>query len=266
MRKPVFDSNWPSSWKLSYEYDLMEVFGVQKHPGYVYGYQNRKNALIGAITESLPTGSKILDVAAGSGNFSLILAEKGYQMVWNDLRSDLADYVKLKQETGSLEYLPGNVFDLTETQFDGVIISEIIEHVAHPDVFLTKIASLIKPGGYVFLSTPLGSYFLNRLPKFSTFSNPEIFEKEQFKPNADGHIFLLHTYEIEKLAHQARLSLKRMEYNNNPLTMGHIGLHQLLRFLPSGFISSIEGLTKRLPAYVTKKLHCNVIAVLQKVN
>lgn len=42
-----------------------------------------------------------------------------------------------------------------------VLMTEIIEHVAHPDEFLTRIASLVRPGGWVIITTPNGGYWRN---------------------------------------------------------------------------------------------------------
>ena len=88
--------------------------------------------------------------------------------------------------------MPGNAFELAPANgFDCVLFCEVIEHVAHPDEFMANIARLIKPGGIAVMTTPNGGYFRNPLPRFSDHPDPSIFEAGQFKPNSDGHIFLL---------------------------------------------------------------------------
>lgn len=145
-----------------------------------------------------------MDVAAAQGNLSLLLAEEGYNVTWNDIRENWIHNVKLKHEKGELDFAPGNIFDLSyEDRFDGVIITEIIEHVAHPDDFLKQIAKFVKLGGYIIMTTPLGNNFLNNLPKFIEYNNPEIFDSIQFGPNADNHIFLINAYETQLLAEMA---------------------------------------------------------------
>lgn len=41
----------------------------------------------------------------------------------------------------------------TTDQFDGVVVSEVIEHVANPKYFLQLAAELVKPNGSLFLTT-----------------------------------------------------------------------------------------------------------------
>ena len=104
------------------------------------------------------------------------------------------------------------------------------------------------------MTTPNGGYFKNRLPKFSECADPAVFESGQFKPNADGHIFLLHVDEIEPLARRAGLSVDRIALFTNPLTAGHVKTEALLRIMPRFLVNALEGATQMLPALLKKKL------------
>ena len=75
--------------------------------GYAYAYQARVENTMDLLRATVPPGSRILDVAAAQGNFTLRLAEAGYDVTWNDLRADLADYVRAKWERGVVHYRPG---------------------------------------------------------------------------------------------------------------------------------------------------------------
>ena len=247
--------DWPKTWQESYSYDLQEVYGEIGNHGYAYAYANRRRRTLQLITEVLEPGARILDMAAAQGNFSLALAEMGYVVTWNDLRQELADYVRLKHERGVLNFAPGNAFELDfPFLFDAVLITEIIEHVAHPDDFLSKAARLVRPGGYIVLTTPNGAYFRNHLPKFSECADPRIYEAVQFKPNSDGHIFLLHPEEIRQISEHSGLKIDRLELITNPLTNGHIKLEPLLRLLPKSVVDSLERLTQRLPEPVARRI------------
>jgi 2-polyprenyl-6-hydroxyphenyl methylase/3-demethylubiquinone-9 3-methyltransferase len=265
MKKPIYQESWCDSWKLSYQYDLLEVYNSQENLGYAYAYNNRYKQTIKLIKEVAKSKAKILDVAAASGNFSLFLAELGYEVTWNDLREELVDYVKMKWEKGIINYISGNVFDLDfDSYFDAVLITEVIEHVAHPDEFLQKIAQLVKPGGYVVMTTPTGEYFRNKLPRFSDCPDPSIFENIQFKPNSDGHIFLLHLDEIKTLAEKAELSIIKIDTMTNFLTSGHMKTHHLLKIIPFYIINLIENLSQKLPSFLRQKINTNTIVLMER--
>ncbi len=265
MKVPQLDPAWPESWKLSHMYDLYELEGKGTYRGYVYGYQQRFNTTIEMLSRVVIKGSRILDVAAAQGNFSLALAERGYTVTWNDIRAELVDYVQLKWEQGILEFRPGNILDSSlPEQFDAVLIAEVIEHVAYPDRFLKSVARLVRPGGYIVMTTPNGEYFRNNLPRYSDCPDPSQYESRQFGPNGEDHIFLLHLDEVHKFAHKAGLAVREIKLFSNPLTQGHIGLENVLRVLPLSWVERIEGMSSHLPFAVQQKL-CTGTAVLLQV-
>jgi 2-polyprenyl-6-hydroxyphenyl methylase/3-demethylubiquinone-9 3-methyltransferase len=248
------EPGWPKSWRDSYFYDQSEIYGEISHYGYAYAYENRRRETLRLLTDVLPRDARVLDLAAAQGNFSLALAELGFDVTWNDLRHELADYVRLKHERGKIEFAAGNAFELAfRSLFDAVLITEIIEHVAHPDDFLAKAGALVKPGGYIVMTTPNGGYFKNRLPKFSECADPAVFESMQFKPNADGHIFLLHLDEIEPLAQRAGLEVEKVVLFTNPLTAGHVKTESLLKVLPRAMVRMGETISRSLPSAFKKK-------------
>jgi 2-polyprenyl-3-methyl-5-hydroxy-6-metoxy-1,4-benzoquinol methylase len=153
MLRAIYDESWPESWKLSDFYDDLEIGDSRLDLGYSYQYRLRYQWALHSIEELVPAGGSVLDVASSGGNFALPLAEKGYRVTWNDLRSELAEFVKLKYEFGEIEFAPGSIFELADEwagRFDGILAAEIVEHVAHPDDFLICLAGMLKPGGRLF--------------------------------------------------------------------------------------------------------------------
>jgi 2-polyprenyl-3-methyl-5-hydroxy-6-metoxy-1,4-benzoquinol methylase len=265
MKKVLYQDTWKDSWKYSYPFDLLEIYGDLSCPEYTYAYANRRQQTLELVQKVAHPGAKVLDIAAAQGNFSLSLAEMGYDVTWNDLREELIDYVKLKWESGKIEYQPGNFFELNlDCQFDVVLATEVIEHVAHPDQFLVKIAQFLKPGGHIIVTTPNGEYFRNGLPKFSDCPDPSQYESLQFKPDADGHIFLLHLDEIRQLAGRAGLSVEESVLTTNSLTNGHIKLHYLLKIIPKFLVDLLENLTQHMPANIQRKIHTTTIVLLTR--
>lgn len=266
MKKVTPQPSWPETWQYSYPYDLMEIYGEKSSCGYACAYANRRRHILDLIQQVAKPGAKVLDAAAGQGNFSLTLAELGYEVTWNDIRSELADYVKLKWEKGTIHYAVGDIFSLgDDLKFDVILIAEVIEHVAHPDEFLRKVSQMLKPGGYIVMSTPNGEYFRNRLPRFSDCPDPSKFEAVQFKPDSDGHIFLLHIDEVESIAKQAGLKILETKIFTNPLSNGHLKLRLLLNFLPGLWVRKCEEFTTSLPIKIKKRVHTAIVVLFQSV-
>ena len=249
MRFPQVQSDWPESWRLSFRYDLLELPGTKvsrrgRDLGYARAYRQRQSRTLAAVARVAPPGSTVLDVAAAQGNFSLALAERDYRVTWNDLREELVPYVRAKYEFGDLRFAAGNALELEfPALFDVVLATEVIEHVAHPDRFITQLATLVRPGGAVVVTTPNGAYWRNTLPRFSECVDPEQFEGVQFRPDADGHIFLLHPDELPLLAERAGLVLHEVELFTNPLTRGALRLDRLLPYVPERLVTLLERVT-----------------------
>jgi len=173
--------------------------------------------------------------------------------------------VRLKWERGTVRYAPGDAFALAfPNPFDLVVVTEIIEHVAHPDEFLRKAASLTRSGGYVLLSTPNGGYFLGNRPRFSETADPSQYEAMQFQPDASGHIFLLHEDELAPLAAAAGLTVREVRLFTNPLTNGHLKLGALHRVMPGAAIDAVEWTTRHLPRPLVRRLHTAMAVLLQR--
>ncbi len=266
MRKVNFQKIWPESWKVSYAYDLIEIYEADKRCGHFLSYSNRMRKVIGLIQKTVPINVKILDIAAAQGNYSLSLAELGYDVTWNDIRSELIEYVKLKYERGTIRYEPGNIFSIGfNNDFDLCLMCEIIEHVAHPDQVIKRAAQLVKIGGYIIMTSPNGGYFRAHSQRFTECANPSFYENIQFKSDADGHIFLLRLNEIYNIAEMAGLQIVKTLLINNPLTSGHMKLGLLLKFLPPAVVKTIEQFTQDLPFRIQEKLNSCIIILFKRL-
>lgn len=266
MLRPEPKADWPPSWRDAYAFDLKEVFDLRTAPrGHGIAYRQRMARTIAMIDQVAEPNAKIIDIAAAQGNLSLLLAERGYHVTWNDLRAELAGYVRLKYQGGALAFRPGNAFTLeAQETYDAVVITEIIEHVAHPDRFLAQVATLLKPGGFVIMTTPNGEYLGNRLPRFSDCADPSVFESVQFQPDGDGHIFLLHRDEIEPLARGAALTLCSLELFTTFLTAGRLRTESLLRILPASMLDMLEHHAGNLPDAIARRVLVQMAVCLQK--
>jgi len=106
---------------------------------------------------------RVLDVGCGGGLLSEALAQRSARVTAIDLAEDLVKVAKLHGlESGvQVDYRVQSVESLAAEQpgsFDAVTCMEMLEHVPDPAAILKACATLLKPGGSLFVST------LNRTP------------------------------------------------------------------------------------------------------
>ena len=114
-------------------------------------------------------GKRVLDVGCGGGILAESMAAGGALVTGIDLSEKALKVAKLHQlESGvQLDYRLIAAEDLAKEQpeaFDVVTCMEMLEHVPDPGSILAACAAMVKPGGWVFLST------LNRNPKSYLFA------------------------------------------------------------------------------------------------
>jgi 2-polyprenyl-6-hydroxyphenyl methylase/3-demethylubiquinone-9 3-methyltransferase len=110
------------------------------------------------------TGLRVLDVGCGGGILTEALAREGAAVTGIDLAAGSLATARLHAEAQGLDiqYRLTPVEDLAAAEpesFDVVTCMEMLEHVPDPAAVVQACATLVKPGGWVFLST------LNRTPK-----------------------------------------------------------------------------------------------------
>ena len=108
-------------------------------------------------------GARVLDVGCGGGLLSEALAARGAQVTAIDLAPDLLQVARLHGlESGvAVDYRLSSVETLAAGQpgaFDAITCMEMLEHVPDPTSVVAACATLLRPGGRLFLST------LNRTP------------------------------------------------------------------------------------------------------
>jgi 2-polyprenyl-6-hydroxyphenyl methylase/3-demethylubiquinone-9 3-methyltransferase len=139
---------------------------------------------LGWIQQLCPlAGKRVVDVGCGGGILSDSMARAGAQVLGIDLSTKplrVAELHAMEAGTEGIEYREIAVEALAAEQpasFDVVTCMEMLEHVPDPASVVRALGMLVKPGGWVFLSTLnrnaksfllaiVGAeYVLNMLPK-----------------------------------------------------------------------------------------------------
>jgi len=110
-------------------------------------------------------GKRVLEIGVNPGQFTEMLVQAGYTVSGTDLfpehRADFWQRLNVEVRRWNIDseeppYQP--------EQFDIILFSEVIEHLAHPPLeALEAFYTLLTPGGHLVISTPNQFYFKSRL-------------------------------------------------------------------------------------------------------
>lgn len=117
--------------------------------------QKRDDKWVEEMAASVPQRSIILDVGAGGSPYRKFFMHCEYKT--QDF-CQLADHQIVQGGYAKIDY----VCDITDlplpdSSFDVVLNTEVLEHVPHPVKALSEMARVLKSGGRLFLTAPLGS-------------------------------------------------------------------------------------------------------------
>ena len=97
-------------------------------------------------------GKKIMDIGAGSGYFSVKLAEKGAIVIAADVSDEFQDVIKKRIEDNNLENIelrkiPYDSPDLADNEVDMVLIVNTYHHIENRIDYFSKVKKGLKPDG-----------------------------------------------------------------------------------------------------------------------
>jgi len=104
------------------------------------------------LAKNINTGKKVLDIACGTGGYSIELANKGYELTAIDLDQEMIN--KLKEKESNINFMQGNMLNLKEKVSDkydfAYCIGNSLVHLKNDKEirkFLTDLKSLLNESG-----------------------------------------------------------------------------------------------------------------------
>lgn len=146
--------------------EIVEAYGrsigPDGKPEYFRLHRHRFRALLSALP---PAPAHVLEIGTTPGQFTAILRQAGYQVSGVDLfpeqRAELWRSLGVDVRFCNLDEQP---LPFDSEQFDAVVFSEVIEHLAgSPLPALREMTRVLRPGGRLVISTPNQHYIKSRL-------------------------------------------------------------------------------------------------------
>jgi len=127
---------------------------LKNSPLFAFNQVNRDRWVAGQAAR-LPAGSRVLDMGAGSCPYRPLFAHCRYET--QDFASLDPDQLRYGGY-GSIDYRCdiANV-PVADGEFDAILCTEVLEHVREPIKAVREMARILKPGGRLMLTAPLGS-------------------------------------------------------------------------------------------------------------
>ncbi len=124
---------------------------------YDFNYYNR-DQWVASWAARIPKGSRVLDVGAGIGKYRSLFSHCDYRT------QDFGQEPDTVGKYTPLDYISDIMaIPVPNGSFDVVFCTEVLEHVAEPIRAVKELARILKPGGTLLLTAPLGS-FLHQEP------------------------------------------------------------------------------------------------------
>jgi len=109
------------------------------------------------------TGSTVLDIGCSQGIVSLLLGREAKQVVGIDVAEESIEYAQealLKEDKsvrGCVSFECVNMFNFSsDTLFDSVILSEVLEHLSNPEAAIEAASKLVEQNGTLVCTVPYG--------------------------------------------------------------------------------------------------------------
>lgn len=100
-------------------------------------------------------GKRVLDVGCGGGILSEAMTKRKADVIGLDVAQESIGTAAAhaRQENLQIDYVCTPLEEFQASAFEVITCMEMLEHVPEPSVIIEECVRLLKPGGYLFLST-----------------------------------------------------------------------------------------------------------------
>jgi 2-polyprenyl-3-methyl-5-hydroxy-6-metoxy-1,4-benzoquinol methylase len=116
-----------------------------------------------SLLPSRSSGLTVLELGGGIGEFSRRMGLRGIEVTFVDLSEHNVRKARALGLDAHRLDLNDGLPSFDDGEFDGVVMLEVIEHIVAAEALLADVNRVLKPGGFLILSTPNFAFFVNRL-------------------------------------------------------------------------------------------------------
>lgn len=114
--------------------------------------ESRLRKAAGMILSEPP--GRLLDVGCGNGSFAAGFLKAGFAVAGIDMTDEQVATARARGVDARVHDLGSGPLPFPDQSFDGAFAGEVIEHIVDTSTFLADIRRILKPGGYLVLTTP----------------------------------------------------------------------------------------------------------------
>lgn len=140
------------------------MFTDEKAYEYDKWYETPRGSFIDAVETraafslfSPPPGINVLDAGCGTGNFSIKLANQGYQVTGIDISEDMLKIARHKVASTQLNItfrkMDMNNLDFPDNSFQAVFSMSAFEFIKDPERAYQELYRVVEPGGLILIGT-----------------------------------------------------------------------------------------------------------------
>ncbi len=115
-------------------------------------FESAFEEIFAMLNTARPKIARLLDIGCGHGFFLAHVAARGVAVQGLEIDSEVAGYARERFGLAVSE-APIESFS-AKTQFDGIVMCDVLQHLADPKSAIERCADLLVPGGILFLQVP----------------------------------------------------------------------------------------------------------------
>jgi len=191
-----------------------------------------------AFARDLVAGRRVLDAACGEGYGSSLMAGAAASVTGVDRSAEAVEHARSRYRAPNLDFQVADCLDLpfAADSFECVVSFETLEHLEDHDGLLCEFRRVLRPGGFLLLSSPDKAIYSDKLQNRNEFHVRELY-RDELESLLRAHFPAFRLWGQKLMFHSALWSLERaagvhyLQERNNDIEAGDLPAHEPVYFI-----------------------------------